>query len=1805
MKKRIAGILTFLIIISQFVVPVSANDAELLVADDFNSITPGTDYILSDGKYKLGSIENVVTVCNDGDGLGNYVEIDSKNIPEGNSCGVGFSVNKLEGKSTYSFDYRRITRGAHFYINGDTGFTMSSILANPPYYFDNAAESNYMNGIIPANRWFNITAVVDCDADSVDVYVDGYKIADKIPVRKGTVNYVNNVRIYNDGKSEVIFNVKNVRCYSGEKIPVLTDYAAENFVPAEAPLVNFSDGINTVSTALPDSYAMFAGYPVAYCMGGYALVDEDKDFLAPVIKNGYIYAPAGFAAQAFGGIYDKNKGTITKGSTSASFSEGTTTEVSPAPPAVIDGVLYIPICSELGAYFNTPVYTDARGLVITGISSTPGESVIKPLINELRSRSAVFGKGVNSEVLFSSRWYRTGEDNVWSTLDAAKRFMATSTRWTYINSGVSRENVLDIGTNVQTGLNASPTTQATDTDGNKLTYEYEGTKYNVWVGSAYNIEGNLYIREDGLGNWGCVNNSQYFEDILNKAKDGIDLGSYLWQFDDYALNANYRGGCFCDYCMDAFGPWLVDNGYTTERLLSAGRITSAEAEWIENNGGIESFNYKKYLNENKNIITNSDYQSKKSGISMQILYNAFNYDMVHQWHKELRVEINKYADEKGVDFYMSANMSDLPGGFKNNSRMRFFDVLDGAMGETSQKNIAPGAIFAGALSEQVYDVGYITSLWVKRGKTSMQMWESAVPLMYATGQNSLIPWDDWVYNSTRYYCNPEELEGNYAFVREYPHLFDNYDTPATVGYIYDFDQNDGLTAEQLHSYALDLAKKGIPSKAIGQRLSGAPYLTVDADDYEGLENVVNVNGTPLSDAEISALSIKGEDVVAMNGYDGDFETGFNGQDGSNGNASYTVVNDSQNALLHDSYLEVKSEAGCTSARFNDLKTGVEIGKEYEISFYAKSGDSSEHNVSVWVSQAFPGTNTYFPVKIESHSEAVDGTAWKKVTATVVIAAHTTDGALKLAAANAAKAGKTGEDAQKAYDEVLNPSNWWDRGFHIGVNISNAGTVYIDNFQVKEKNDIIRSKGFDGQFESDSTYDSGGGSYEVVKVTDSSAQSGYGYVEAKNNTSDTIAPVRFDFLSDGIEIGKKYEFSFYARVAEGTSNVTPMISKAYPGTNTLYPTTVSCPTESVGTEWKKITSTFTVDAYTPEHEDKTGAEAPSTWTKMGIHTGIYVPAGKTVYIDNVQLREIPAEYTYSELTSSAYGQWEANNWSARINGMPDDIYAVLRTNTLYSDAPVVVHAVSYKSELSKDVKVELNNKYLPEGDSLTVKIYSPLKNPVSQTVTRDSSGITTVNIDELDNWAVLEISGADTKSLARFDVDGYSGIGIGSRVSYDSAEGTSESFTITTYGEGLNRYTQNDIGSGQDEAGYVYRRIETDDFEISAQVDAISGSSGLMIREDVYSNAPMVAIVYDSQNGLRLAKRATANCAVSYTTLGASMPRYIKLKSVNNVVTALTSNDGVTWTKAGSTAVLFTPGVAGAFATSSDGTKAECSVSNMSLTGTDAALEIDVNSENLFAIRNHTFKNGLVNDYVVGYDSLYSNATPELTSEGADGDTNALKLTQRVDGNASPYYRYLPIENGKTYEASVWVKVDEGVSETGSIIAELPVYGDSYEGIKNEGTVTIKQIDSQSASLTGEWQRVYNRFTVSETGLAQGVNIRLVTDGNSDVYIDNFEFKEVHSVGNNLNVAITKYTNKAVLDISTNDGSTREITYAMSVKKTNGGAERVSYTHIDHITVTGTTQSIEINLSPVSSSAEFYIWETDSIAPVIRSFRIEK
>ncbi|OHA89224.1 MAG: hypothetical protein A3C70_00020 [Candidatus Zambryskibacteria bacterium RIFCSPHIGHO2_02_FULL_43_14] len=113
----------------------------------------------------------------------------------------------------------------------------------------------------------------------------------------------------------------------------------------------------------------------------------------------------------------------------------------------------------------------------------------------------------------------------------------------------------------------------------------------------------------------------------------------------------------------------------------------------------------------------------------------------------------------------------------------------------------------------------------------------------------------------------------------------------------------------------------------------------------------------------------------------------------------------------------------------------------------------------------------------------------------------------------------------------------------------------------------------------------------------------------------------------------------------------------------------------------------------------------------------------------------------------------------------------------------------------------------------------------------------------------------------------------------------------------------DIWNRGDEFFYVYQPLSGDG-EIITQVVSIQktdpwAKAGIMIRENLTAGSRNVALLVSPSNGLTFQQRAEAAEISNYNSVVGTAPIWLKLKRIDDSFVAYTSNDGISWSQAGS------------------------------------------------------------------------------------------------------------------------------------------------------------------------------------------------------------------------------------------------------------------------------------------------------------------
>lgn len=353
-----------------------------------------------------------------------------------------------------------------------------------------------------------------------------------------------------------------------------------------------------------------------------------------------------------------------------------------------------------------------------------------------------------SAVCFSSRWvHPAGPDDPFDTFRTAEEFAATDFVWTYSLDPGFVKRAKQFGGKVFLAINSL------------VPDEPDGTTRRR--GRIVDLEGKPvtapWMRGSGERWWGCVNSPEYRESYLAYAKRCIDAGCDGLQMDDPLTNlhAVQWGACFCPHCMEGFRRFLEEH----KEELDIQGLGIAD---------LSSFDYRDYLRQRGAPV--GDAFRTYDGGQLKQLFVQFQRQSVERFFREMRAAIDAYAGRHVV--FASNNYRgswDFP-----------YDLFEIGMAELPQKDASPAhlyRLFAAARQRGKHQI--FTLVPLAADGSEVHVTRCAIATSYACGGHLIVPWD--VYTGPqrpRYFGKPEQYADLYRFVRQFEHLFDNFEEVA-------------------------------------------------------------------------------------------------------------------------------------------------------------------------------------------------------------------------------------------------------------------------------------------------------------------------------------------------------------------------------------------------------------------------------------------------------------------------------------------------------------------------------------------------------------------------------------------------------------------------------------------------------------------------------------------------------------------------------------------------------------------------------------------------------------------------------------------------------------------------------------------------------------------------------------------------------------------------------------------------------------------------------------------------------------------
>ncbi len=331
----------------------------------------------------------------------------------------------------------------------------------------------------------------------------------------------------------------------------------------------------------------------------------------------------------------------------------------------------------------------------------------------------------------------------------------------------------------------------------------------------------------------CTNAPGYRHYLMDQLRRVLQAGADWLMIDSAiptigALNARY-GGCFCRHCMAGFRAYLSAS-LSEEERMAAGI------------GDLETFDYGDYLRERG--ITDEIYRARILAFPPVIPLATEYFDF--QWGEinGLFREFKRYAREFGQDVPMSSNSPYYWAEF-----MYAVDAHDFYTNEMDYQapeiEILPTEpIYTFKLADALKRIVAITGVprafepcRIHDRPGHIRLW---IAQAYAYGHVFMAPEKMWTLRRRGepdrwYHSKPGDYEELYHFIRDYPALFDDYESVASVALVFSNKAvrqylGDQLSGGHLGGQNRSAPKTDLVKACIALSQANLPYRIIVAGD---------------------------------------------------------------------------------------------------------------------------------------------------------------------------------------------------------------------------------------------------------------------------------------------------------------------------------------------------------------------------------------------------------------------------------------------------------------------------------------------------------------------------------------------------------------------------------------------------------------------------------------------------------------------------------------------------------------------------------------------------------------------------------------------------------------------------------------------------------------------------------------------------------------------------------------------------------------------------------------------------------------
>ena len=331
----------------------------------------------------------------------------------------------------------------------------------------------------------------------------------------------------------------------------------------------------------------------------------------------------------------------------------------------------------------------------------------------------------------------------------------------------------------------------------------------------------------------CTNAPGYRQYLMYQLRRVVQAGTDWLMIDSAiptigALNARY-GGCFCRHCMASFRDYLYAN-LSEEQVKPLG---------IEDLG---TFEYGDFLRARG--ITDESYRAQILAFPPVIPLAKEYFDFQWQEINSLFLEFKRSAQEFGDYMPMSSNSPYYWAEFMYAVDAHDFYTNEMEYQAPEIEVLPTEPIYTFKLADALNRLVAITGIprAFEPGRINdrpghIRLW---IAQAYAYGHVFMVPDKMWTLRfrgepDRWYHSKPGDYEALYHFVRDYPELFDDYESVATVAFVFSNQAVRQYLADQLSSGHLGGQNRTAPKTdlvkaCIGLSQANLPYRIIVAGD---------------------------------------------------------------------------------------------------------------------------------------------------------------------------------------------------------------------------------------------------------------------------------------------------------------------------------------------------------------------------------------------------------------------------------------------------------------------------------------------------------------------------------------------------------------------------------------------------------------------------------------------------------------------------------------------------------------------------------------------------------------------------------------------------------------------------------------------------------------------------------------------------------------------------------------------------------------------------------------------------------------